>query len=318
MTSSPVTDLIFPVWGSQHTDLLLKYALPSLLAKANLPLWAEEIPSRLIFYACDHAQNALITYFRRLGHLPAEVLFRPLPSERTDLPIPIQRYHRASLAYQDAITEANRSGHALIALTPDAILAQDCLEQLKNQLQADTEVVLLAGLRLSFENAAPLLEKWREADALAISAQELVGLLLQEMHMSLRASFIDAEQFVDLPFLTAEWLSEKQFLVRCFHLHPLYFRHPRPYLKTDIESYFPTLDGRYLQHYARINTAGLKIIQDSSVMAVSFGFDQDPAQQTAPLSALERQRLIHAVGLKHCEPVHRWFYEHPIIFANTQ
>lgn len=317
MTFSPVTDFIFPVWGSQHTDLLLKYALPSLLAKANLPLWAEQIPSRLIFYACEQAQNALINYFHRLDFLPAEVLFRPLPPESTHLPLTIRRYHRASLAYQEAIAEANRSGHALIALTPDLILAQDCLEQLKKQLHADTEVVLLAGLRLSFENAAPLLEKWRKADTLSVSAQELVELLLQEMHPSLRASFLDAEQFVDLPSLTAEWLSEKQFLVRGYHLHPLYFRHPLPYLKTDIESYFPTLDGRYLQHYARIGTAGLHIIQDSSVMAISFGFNQHPPLRTFPLSTLERQRLIHGFGQNNCEPVHRWFYEHPIVFAAT-
>jgi hypothetical protein len=209
MTSSPVTDFIFPVWGSQYTDLLLKYALPSLLAETNLPLWAEEIPSRLIFYACDHAQNALKAFFHSFTRLPAEVLFRPLPSERTDLPIPIRRYHRASLAYQAAIAEANSNGHALIALTPDAILAQDCLEQLKKQCQADTEVVLLAGLRLSFENAAPLLEKWRKKDALSISAQELVELLLQEMHPSLRASFIDAEQFVDLPFFNGRMAVRK-------------------------------------------------------------------------------------------------------------
>ncbi|MGE3726628.1 MAG: hypothetical protein AB7I41_13805 [Candidatus Sericytochromatia bacterium] len=317
MTVFPPTDFIFPVWGAQHTALLLDYALPSLLAAENLPFWAEAIPSRLIFYACETAQKALNTYFQACSDLPAQVLFRPLPPEQERLPSPIRRYYRASQAYQRAITEANCSGHALIALTPDLILAQDCLKQLQAQCQRETEVLLLAGLRLSFESAAPLLEKWRQGKQLCISSQELVHLLRQHMHPSLQAAFMDAEQFAVLPSLTAEWLSEQHFLVRGYHLHPLYFRHPLPYLHTDLESYFPTLDGRYLQHYARIGTAGLQIVQDSSIMAISFGFNQHPPLQTVPLSALERQRLIHGFGQNNCEPVHRWFYEHPIVFATT-
>jgi hypothetical protein len=315
MSLFPPTDLIIPVWGAQYTQLLLQYTLPSLFSEKNLPAWADKVPSRLVFYACEEAHSAILTYLKRqVFPAPLEVVFRTLPPEPLAQPTAIQRYYRASLAYQAGINQACREQRAVLPLTPDLILSADSLSQLLHSLAQGAEAVFIVGLRLAFETVAARLEDWRRGDTLPISSAHLVQLLQADMHDSLRFSFLSAERFIERPSFSAEWLSENSFAVRAFHLHPFYLKQPLAYRQADLESYFPTLDGRYLDQYARVSTAGLKIIQDTSIMAVSFGFSEHPPVQTLIASGLERERLIHAFSCKYCEPIHRWFYEHPIVF----
>jgi len=309
------TDLVFPVWGDLHTSLLLNFTLPSLLAPGNLPFWSAQTPTRLIFWTVSE-EAAVIASVINQWEWPVNCsfLFRPLPADPLDKPLEVRHYYRSSLAYQAAIAEAREAGHAVMPLTPDLILSSEALHGLAGLLEAELSAVFALGLRLHYETVRPQLLKKKAGNQLVLSGSELVQLLIQHMHAYNRDCFWDAEQFALQPAMSADWLPEGGFCVQAFHLHPLYLHRPLPYRLSELESYFPTLDGLYLQQYARFSTEGLEIVQDRSALVVSFGFDGHPVYEAQRASSLERQRLIHAFSQHYCEPIHRWFYEHALYF----
>jgi hypothetical protein len=308
------TFIALPVWGAKYTRIFLDWALPSLLAPGNL-INHSFAPNSVVFIYTTAASRLVLEADPGIQRLKKqlEVQWNVFEEPETE-PHRFYKHQLLSACYADAAVLAQENGAALMPLTADNLYTAGAFSLLLEQGHK-SDLVMIAGLRLNASATEGDLLSLRRATAISLSRQKLLQLILKYPHPHFLASFFDAEEFTVWPSHVYNWQTPTVFRAQCFHLHPVWIRHPRPFGPGPQGSnpHLNNLDGHYLQQYFEAG-ARFQIMADSECLGVTLSDLEDVPMKSKPLSISERQATIEAFGQNYCLPVHRYFYKTPIIF----
>jgi len=207
-----------PVWGKTYTQLFLEVALPSLLAKGNLPALKTSAVFQIYTTPKDAECIRMSDVYRELlALIPVEFHYI---KESLDEPIP---YQAMSHCHRLAIEAADKENAALIFLHPDCIMAEGSLAHAENCILEGKRVVAITGIRLALEKVIPLLAPhYNSQGRLRIMPKELVKLAINNLHPITAKQMWENRQHIGIVPYNLFWkVGEEGLLGRCFSLHPL-------------------------------------------------------------------------------------------------
>jgi len=308
------TFIALPVWGDKYLRIFLDWALPTLVAPGNLISGPFSRDSAILFYTTQADRQVLEAdpAVQRLGadwQLQWNIFEPP-----TSLPHRFYKHDLLSACYSDAALLARAHGAAWMPLTADNLYSAGAFSLLAKQTQ-DSDIALIAGLRLDVSATQSALFQQRKDGNLALSSAELLRLVQAFPHPHFLASFIDAERFTVWSSHVYTRQNAHQFVAHCYHLHPVLIRQPQPFgpVPPGSSPHMNNLDGHYLQQYFEAG-ARFQIIDHSDFLGVTLSEDEDVPMDAKPMSPEQRQLAIEKFGQNYCLPVHRFFYKTPIYF----
>ena len=191
------TRIITYAWGEKYVDTLLTFTLPALLAPANLPHVASEVPCELVILT----QRRFFSKFNRHPAIARIKEFCPVRLIRLDnLIVSKDKYgmtltyalHRAFSDLGPAMTE-----HWQIFLNADFILADGSLHTVLGHLARGQRIVASPSYCTVAEEVIPELRKHIDeaTSTLNISHRELAHLILQHLHPVIRGKTVNQTAF---------------------------------------------------------------------------------------------------------------------------
>lgn len=209
------------VWGNEFIDPFLEFSLPSLLAPGNIPSLAAVAPVvfKCFTQAADVSRLTADPTVEALRKV-AEVRFEPVD----DL-IKSDKFAVMCTCHKEALQDAHLVRAAVVFVVPDAVQSDGSLATGARVVQAGKRVVMVPSLRVVKESAAPQLRRQympTPGKPVVASARKLVRLGISHMHPDCRTRFWDRKDFTPNP-VTVQWkVDDDGFILRGFHLHPLF------------------------------------------------------------------------------------------------
>jgi hypothetical protein len=235
MPTTPV-HVCLAVWGAHHTEVFLRYALPTHLAPGNLPTLAASTAVTYHIYASRDAMGRMTPNpaFRRLREL-ARVHLRALPSELDRLDPNVVdsigayvKYGTINRCYVQALEAIDRTERPFLVFgAADLVYSDRAFSSWYERLHRDADVVLTTSLSLELDGAGAELESryGRRSDrSIAVSARDLVALTQAHPHPFIKlhcwdiGSCTDCVSFLYWPVVDRGWI------IRGFQLHPAMMR----------------------------------------------------------------------------------------------
>jgi hypothetical protein len=293
------------VWGEAYIDTFLRIVLPSHLAPGNLPAFPGlgRCTYAIHTTAADVARFEASPAFRRLCELlPTRLVARP---EGLD---PEDRYERLIQGTRDAVREAREANAYLVILPPDNLYSEGTFPALARWAEAGRKAVVLPGIRLTQETAAPeFLRRWppEAAGRLSYPPRALARLALEHLHPLSQSLFTDSDHFHN------EWPSHiywrvdaDGFLCTACHLHPLMVDPGAGGALGD-----STIDGAFLEELCA-DPRDAHVAQDSDEM---LALELSPRGQFPPKPPghANPYRIARFID-NHTTALHRAFLDHPV------
>lgn len=311
------TDFLEICWGDAFTRNFLNYGLPTLLSPGNLPAWPFRETATFILYAPAqdwHTMQQHPTVHRLTEIMTVE--WRPI-----DRPIMgDDKYHHMGQCVSDAFNRARERCAGLVLLAPDALFADGSFAHLANLIADGRDLVMICGWHVNEDEILPVLERDPETHVLNLSKTQCVRYINEFMHNGMKARFWNAARFTTGCSHIYKRLQNGSIQANCYHLHPLYIRYPLKGVDFTLSS-SGTFDSNYMQQHweDRHNT---EIVQDNSIIAFNWIPALSPETLSVEMNAKpyseEQRRIVQkAFEAKHTRPIHRFFYEHPIILKDN-
>lgn len=307
------TNIVSIVWGKYHSTLFVDYCIPSLLTQENLPSWPDIKQTKLNLYTTIEDWEIMSNHpsITRLEELiDIEVI-----SIETAIRSNWSTFNTLSIYHSHAIEKASLEKSAILFLTPDTILSKKTLTSLWEELQQGYEIIMTPGARVIDDKLLPILKKTKTSNILSLNAQQCIDFFIDCMHPEAASQFVDQNKFTNWPSLLYQWKSPNQIEVRGFHLHPLFIKHLKPYSqKTSI-----SIDGNYLQQYFS-NHEKIKVIDNSDLFVLSLTHQAHRKNYIIHASLSQQNKMLIIDRFKRChtQPVHQYFYSHPIVYKTTK
>lgn len=311
------TDFLEICWGDTFTRKFLNYGLPTLLSPGNLPAWSFRETATFVLYA--PAQDWITMQQHpamcRLSEVMA-VEWRPIDRPQTGG----DKYHHMGKCVSDAFNRARERESGLVLLAPDALFADGSFVRLADLVAQGRDLVMICGWHVNEDEILPVLVRDPQTQMLTLSKQRCVRYINEFMHNGMKARFWDAARFTHGCSHIYRRLQNGSIQANCYHLHPLYLRYPLKGVDFSSPS-SGTFDSTYMQQHwdDRHNT---EIVQDNSIIAFNWIPALSPETlgvetNAKPYSEVQRRIIQNAFEAKHTRPMHRFFYEHPIILENN-
>lgn len=217
-------DFAIVVWGKDYVETFLTLALPSFLARDNIPACAKMLPVRFTIITRPEdvgsfEGRSVLDKLRQYADL------RILPLLTEDRFQSGNRYETMAYGHRVVIAESLRDGAALSILSPDCVIANGGLKYGLSKLNEGVKAVLVSGPRAELEAiSAALLQKFgsTEPNVLDIPARRLVSLLCRYPHDISKILFWDREPFSAFPSAVYWSAGQDSLLAKYFHLHPIF------------------------------------------------------------------------------------------------
>ena len=213
--------LVALVWGDEYIDPFLELSLPSLLASGNIPSLTAVAPVVFKFFtqAADVSRLTADPTVEALRKV-AEVRF-----ELVDDLIKSDKYAVMRICHKDALQDAYLLHAAVVFVVPDAVQSDGSFATIAKVVQAGKRAVMVPSLRVVKESAAPQFRRQYmpvPGKPVVAPARALVRLGISHMHPDCRTRFWDRKDFTPNP-VTVQWrVDDDGFILRGFHLHPLF------------------------------------------------------------------------------------------------
>lgn len=311
------TDFLEICWGDAFTRNFLNYGLPTLLSPGNLPAWSFRETATFILYA--PAQDWHTMQQHPTVHRLAEIMtveWRPIDRPKMG----DDKYHHMGQCVSDAFNRARERCAGLVLLAPDALFADGSFAHLANLIAEGRDLVMICGWHVNEDEILPVLERDPETHVLNLSKTQCVRYINEFMHNGMKARFWNAARFTPGCSHIYKRLQNGSIQANCYHLHPLYLRYPLKGVDFTLSS-SGTFDSNYMQQHweDRHNT---EIVQDNSIIAFNWIPALSPETLSVEMNAKpyseEQRRIVQkAFEAKHTRPIHRFFYEHPIILKDN-
>ena len=208
---------ILAVWGETYTDIFLRYSLPSQLSGGNIPeLHGRNARYRIFTTTEDMAAMRRSSVFQRLTSL-IDVEF---------VPITISKENKLSLladCHNRSIRDADQEDASLVFLSPDFILAENCIAYGMRQWASGKDVVYTFTPRLLRESVLTELDGARQGDVISFHAEDLGDIALRHLH-PIEKGYFYADSLVSFPIHIYWPVADEGFVAHCAYLHPLFIR----------------------------------------------------------------------------------------------
>lgn len=195
-----------PVWGHWHTDVFIRYALPSLLAEGNLPYLLDKGHS-VRFHIATPQQSAeriaaspIYKKLAEIGAIHLHVLQIPVPKDDSlgpyappsDAPPGTSHHSVMDACHRHFLDLLRREeGNIAILLQADMISSRNFCRHIDRKLSGGKRFVLLSPQAFVADSVCPELDR-RYTDeasgAIDIAPRDLIGLSLRDVHPYMRVS----------------------------------------------------------------------------------------------------------------------------------
>jgi len=265
-------------WGAEFRNLFQNFCLASLLSPRNIPALGNGSANRFIVCTTIEDWDALrqTAEYQLLSGV-IEPLFIEIPPPEPEA----NKYLVMSAGHRLAAERAFRDGAYGVFLTPDLVLSDGSVMELRRRAEDGAKVVLVAAIRFTSEGCLPALEELRDPNAeapLTLPARTLMAIALRNLHPETLRYDWDANSFAALPF-SVFWrvAGGHDILLHSFSWAPLLIDYTAlaSHDVTTFENW--TLDGDYVyRNFPDQNQ--VHVITDSDEIAlVSFtGMDDMP------------------------------------------
>ncbi|MBT9548438.1 MAG: hypothetical protein IV090_23800 [Candidatus Sericytochromatia bacterium] len=306
--------ILVPVWGENYTETFLNYLVPSLLAEGNLPAWPYS--AHTVLQIATRQEDALqmeaSPFFQRLRHfVPIQFqIFEFAQFKHLQIGQAFEaKYQLLNDIMGLLLQQAMAVSAHVIPLVSDVVLADNFFSYLRQALEAETVLLLMAGPRLAL-TAKNSLETGRKNGTLALSPRQLNQRIFSDLHPHEQACFIDAPVFSQWPSHVYYWQNPRLVISRWFHLHPFFLYCPQVVQGQRTVSIEADLLNQYQGRREQI-----RLIQESETAACSVSTLAEDMPAWGKQSSLsERQQMLLDFGEHKCLPLQRWFFGHSIAF----
>jgi hypothetical protein len=298
------------VWGDEYVSTFAASVLASLLAPGNLPGIRSLGRSRYRIRTTPGGAELLRASktFARLSKLmPVDIL--PIDPEL----VKRNRWHVLLECDRRAIEDAEKDGCAQVFILPDHFYSDGSFSRLE-KLAEDHRLIAVPLPRVEM---VPFLEAVRKVSpqspggAISVPPRELARLALANRHSLTRAMAWGAPDFHSWPSMLYWEVPGEGWLLRCFHLHPLFVRSRRLSALPSVG-----IDFDYVQ-LAGLEPGDFRVVEDSdevSLVDLTRG-----TYEGAQPAALGASALGVASWAKfNANPVHRRFVRSRIRFHNAE
>lgn len=192
--------LLVVFWGEIHRDHFAKLLLPSLLAPGNLPAISSIQGSKLVICTTtmDWEVVQRLPLFQEVRKYVEPVLIEiGIPKPGTS------KYQHSGAGFKRAVQKCWKDGAYGTFLVPDLILSNGTLKYLRDLAAAGAVATLVPSLRYDLEACLSTLRArslYKEGRAVAISARELAGVGLENLHSENKRYEWDSRYFCRQPF----------------------------------------------------------------------------------------------------------------------
>ncbi len=215
------------VWGREYTHTFLNFNLPILICHLSL---LKEHSNDLSFfvYTYDEYYELIINNEYYKGASKCFPLFVScLGSESA---AESNCYSQMHDAHKKFIAHAQSEQAGMIFLAPDAWFSKQTFVSLGKIIRLEKRAMLLAAPRVEKEYGLDyLMQNKQRFFSEGMETQDIISPILNRPHMITQAFCVDENQstFVSWPSTLYWWREDNAgFIIRSFHLHPLYV-HPR-------------------------------------------------------------------------------------------
>lgn len=299
--------IICLVWGKKYTQTMLELCFSSLLTDGNLFNWPYKSSTSLILYTTqsdwkDIQKHPVTKKIKQ--HIAIDKIF--IDSEKNSHS---GRYNQLINQHELALKNAADNDQSVIFIAPDIIFGTNSLTAIAQAIESGSQLVVTAGYRVQWDGIYPQLLKQVSSQQLSLSEQTCTELFVEYMHSSVRSKFLGSSQFNTWLSHIYYWTNPTQFVVRGFHLHPIFIRNVKP-----LNSQNSTIDGGYMQnYYSQLDQ--IKVITNAQLFLFSLTYENDQQEQLIQMTASHRnfQAYIDRFRRVFTLPIHQHFFQQPII-----
>ncbi|HTP81628.1 MAG TPA: hypothetical protein VMQ11_01720 [Alphaproteobacteria bacterium] len=218
--------IVVPVWGERYVQRWLRYGLASLLADGNLPVLAKVAPTKLLLCSTQEDLSVLLASpllkaVRDLCGLRVVTLAQNAAELRG------HKYNLMSVCHNLGLKQAWADDYGVIFGLADVLAANGSWGTVSRHIAAGRRAVLTQGLTVREELLDPLLaaHATRTETSLSVAPRNLVRIALEALHPLSMSQVWGAPYFTVHPSIMFWPLKGHGFLMRSWHLMPL-FLHP--------------------------------------------------------------------------------------------
>ena len=270
----PPIYLFLTMWGLKYTNYFSDYCIPSLLSKGNIP--SVKNPKNRLLIACPNNEWGLLQKKKSFINLK-----KIIKVEQIKIKYPKKNEVACEYMGKGHLIATNLcfKNKALgIALTPDLILSDSCLREVKKSYLKGNDTLLLAAVRFEKENFFKHLYKFLESQnkkitTQDISSRELTRIVIQSLHSQARYYLESSENIIfgsQIPSMIFHGIKKNDLIIHNMSWMPLFINYAKikKHDTSAIEN--STLDADYLSKnfsdYSKI-----EVISDSDrAMVVSW------------------------------------------------
>lgn len=187
-------------WGAEFRLLFQRFCLASLLSPKNIPALDNRTANRFVICTTAEDWTALQqTAEYRLMIRVIEPLFIEIPAPQSRG----NKYLVMSSGHRLAAERAFHDGAYGVFLTPDLVLSDGSVAELRRRAEAGAKVVLVAAIRFTSEGCLPKLEELRDSrpDApLTLPPRTLMAIALRHLHPETLRYDWDTPSFAAFPY----------------------------------------------------------------------------------------------------------------------
>ena len=217
--------VIIPVWGERYVRRWLDLSLPSLLADGNLPALARQFPVRTLLFTTQEDLGVImadprVKMLRDIGPLRVRAMIQ---NRKDALAV-----HAGSLmtgCHKAGLQQSWADDFGIIPVCSDLIFANGSLGSLAPHIAAGKRAVITQGFGVVEDKLVAQLDALglRGGPTLDIPPRTLVRMLFDTFHPAFSSKFWDAPNCSSHPAMMYWRLGERSFLMRCWHLYPVFF-----------------------------------------------------------------------------------------------
>jgi len=310
-------------WGKEYCAKVTRYLLPSLLSEGNLPTAAKEQKVTLLIH-CDELssfqlqQSLVLEHVKKYASVELIVLPEPLitaynsclryPSFSFFKKIKIinahLRYFLLGALQSQALDLALKSQSYISFLMPDLVLSKKFLSNAFLMLE-NKKIVAATAFRSDYNKVVYQLDRYftnQQKTELVIPAEVLKDLQVNHMHAASKRTIISEETLNFAPCAHLLFESEKGFILRSFHYHPVLLDCSRHQYKIK-KDYYP-IDGAVLNQILSddlpVNEQVVVCCASSEVVFMELSDRRDTIAESAQKSDYKVMlRLVYNMLQKH-------------------
>ena len=304
-------DVAISVWGKAYVDTMLMWALPSFLARGNLPACAKMMPVRITIVTRPEDVDRIVSHpiAAELQHLGELNIVPLLTADKFD---GSGRYDLMAACHRLCISESLRSGSIIALLSPDCLISDGSLAFGLQKILDGKDAILVSGPRAELEPVTGELEAQggNSATSLSLSGRQLSSFVARYPHAISRLLFWHDQPFSQFPSAIYWREGEDSFLARYFHLHPLLVNLAKAAPEAATSG---TIDGT-LMTSAKIGPEETLVVERSDEICVIelSRADHDPMgslpQNVTWKSPFVARWAIGATDASHREQFKRYFF----------